>query len=461
MKIIAATDFSPPALDAARSAARLARKLGDTLLLVKVFEPPLTLYPEMALANTENVDSALRTVNQNDLAKLKSLLEEEGIAVEHRLLVGVPDQMIASCAKEEQARLIVMGTHGRGASARVLLGSVAERTVLAAPCPVLVMRVGAAPFDEWVKGTRPLRVLVGIDRGPATAAALSWIRELKKAGSCHLTLVHEYWPPAEYTRLGLRTPRELLDTDPEVVGILERELRASLEDLGKEGEATLRIQAAWGRVGDFLALEAEAERADLLVVGTHQPHGWDRVKTGSSAISTLRASRVPVLAVPVKLDATTKASAEEIPAIRSVVAATDLSDIGNGAVPHAYSLLRGAGGVVDLCHVYERPVPSPAYVYDIKNQALSPEHRAELDGRLRALIPPDAERVGITTRIHVVDGGAPAETILQASRRLGADAIVIGSHGRGGVARTVLGSVAESVMRGSEAPVYVVRHRVK
>jgi nucleotide-binding universal stress UspA family protein len=59
--------------------------------------------------------------------------------------------------------------------------------------------------------------------------------------------------------------------------------------------------------------------------------------------------------------------------------------------------------------------------------------------------------------VTVVDGGAAKEAIVQAARRLGADTIVVGSHGRTGAARAVLGSVAEAVVRHADRPVYVVR----
>ena len=72
------------------------------------------------------------------------------------------------------------------------------------------------------------------------------------------------------------------------------------------------------------------------------------------------------------------------------------------------------------------------------------------------MIPADAQALGITTHISVIDGGKPAETIVAAAERLNVDAISLGSHGRSGVARAVIGSVAEAVVCGARRPVLVV-----
>ena len=166
---------------------------------------------------------------------------------------------------------------------------------------------------------------------------------------------------------------------------------------------------------------------------------------------------VPIAVVPVPAPAETTGRAGAIPAYRAVLAATDLSPVGNAAVAHAYSLLRGAGGVVELCYVHEHALPSPSYAYALPEQALSDVDRARLVKELRALTPHDAAARGISTHVTVVDGGKPAESIVQAAERLGVDAITLASHGRGGVARVVLGSVAEEVVRRARRPVLVVR----
>ena len=75
---------------------------------------------------------------------------------------------------------------------------------------------------------------------------------------------------------------------------------------------------------------------------------------------------------------------------------------------------------------------------------------------LHTLVPIEAERLGITTHVSVIDGGKAAQAILQAAERLLADSIVLGSHGKGGAYRALLGSVSEEVVRHAHRPVLVV-----
>jgi nucleotide-binding universal stress UspA family protein len=460
MRIIAAIDSSPASLNAARSAAELAGVLGDQLLLVQAVPLIAAQYPQAMLAGAIDLDEPIRQATRESLQKLRQGLAGDfpGLSIEARVEIGFPHEVLTSLARAEGARLIVMGTHGRGAATRLLVGSVCQRTLREAPCPVLALPIQAAPFRDWARHRRPLRVLVGVDRGPGTEAALAFLTSLRAVAACDVTMVHEYWPPAEYARLGLRGPRELGRDDPEVVAILDRDLRAALPALGGTGTADLRIRAGWGPIGAQLALEADAERADLLLLGTHQPHGLDRLITGSEAINALHACIVPLLVVPVPRahGATTARVHPSIPVLRSVLVATDFSDLGNAAIPHAYSLVRRPDSRVELLHVQERHLAAPAYLLGDR-PSMTPEQHREAGTKLTALIPAEATAMGIISHATVVDGGTAPEQILAAAARLGVDAIVLATHGRGGVSRALMGSVAEAVVRGSDRPVYVVK----
>ncbi len=455
MKIIAATDFSAAASNASRSAVRLARKLGDSVLLVRVLEPPVAVYPELRVPDTEAFEAALRHSNEGLMLKATAALAEQGVPVEGVVVSGSPARELAALADSQKARLIVMGTRGHGALASLLVGSVAERTVLAAPCPVLLVPEKQALFEGW-SAEHPLRLTVGFDLDSGGEAVLSTLDQLRAGGACQVGLLHTYWPPAEYARLGLPGPRDPFATDPDVAAVLEREIRDRLVRRGLPRDISLRIQASWGPVRDALLADAEEDRADLLVVGTRQPDRWERIKSGSAALSTLRRARTAVLCVPARLAAAPARTA--IPPLRTVLVATDFSDLANAAVPHGYSLLRGTGGTVELCHVHEHHLLSPPHAYGAQPE-LSPEQVRVLEERLRLLVPPDADSLGITTRVTVVDGGSAGDALLQTARRLGADAIVLSSHGRSGLARTVMGSVASAVVHGSDRPVFVVRPR--
>jgi len=154
-----------------------------------------------------------------------------------------------------------------------------------------------------------------------------------------------------------------------------------------------------------------------------------------------------------------------IPTIRKVMVTTDFSDLGNGAIPHAYSLLGGREGTVILCHILEPPaLPNPLYAHYSPGGAFSPEDREKLrQGLLQALeqlVPSEVRKSGrVVTEVRVVEIQAPvAEAICQEAKLLGVDSIVIASHGHSGVARLFLGSVAERVLRLADRPVFVVRN---
>jgi len=219
------------------------------------------------------------------------------------------------------------------------------------------------------------------------------------------------------------------------------------------GRTSFLIEPTWGDPAGRILDVAHDQGADLVVMGSESRHGLASFAHPPIASRVARrASGVPVVFVPRR----TAPEPNEIRGLFTVLAATDLSPAGNRAIPYAYGLLAPRGGVVELCHVHERSLPSPAFAYASPEGQLDPTERAQLVAALRALVPADAERLGITTHFTIVDGGEAAAAIVQASERLVADAIVLGSHGKGGIRRALLGSVSTEVMRRAHRPVLIV-----
>ena len=147
--------------------------------------------------------------------------------------------------------------------------------------------------------------------------------------------------------------------------------------------------------------------------------------------------------------------------LRAVLAPTDLSAVGAAAIPFAYAVV-APGGCVHLLHVVEPPtVPNPLYAHYSPGRRPTREERArqeaDLRARLEALVPPSAEGREIRTEIELVEGHEVAELVCRAAERLEVDAICIGSHGRSGLARALMGSVAQSVLRTTRRTVLIVR----
>lgn len=156
--------------------------------------------------------------------------------------------------------------------------------------------------------------------------------------------------------------------------------------------------------------------------------------------------------------------ATEIPKIPSVLATTDLSELANGAIPHAYSVVDD-GGTVHLAHVLEiaepELTPNPLYAHYTPGRASSPEEvakvRDSVAARLRTLIPPEAKTRGVRTEVHVTQGVAVAESVAQVADGVGAAMLCVGSRGRSGIARLLLGSTAAGILKATRRPVLIVR----
>lgn len=153
-----------------------------------------------------------------------------------------------------------------------------------------------------------------------------------------------------------------------------------------------------------------------------------------------------------------------IPTYQKVLVTTDLSDLGNAAIPHAYSVLAKPEGTVILCHILEPPaLPNPLYAHFSPGGTFSQEDRERLRQgliqELERLVPLEMREHGkVVTQVRVVETLVPVpEAICQEAKAFDADIIVMTSHGHSGLARLFLGSVAERVLRLADRPVLIVR----
>jgi nucleotide-binding universal stress UspA family protein len=138
-RILLPLDFSESSLRAAKLAAGLAKPQGRGITLLHVIEVPITYSGD--LPEEELLEEIDRQASQH-VARVATMLRETVKApIETRIRIGHPGAQILGALDEDGAfDLIVMGSHGRTGIRRVLLGSVAEKVVRHAPCPVLVER---------------------------------------------------------------------------------------------------------------------------------------------------------------------------------------------------------------------------------------------------------------------------------------------------------------------------------
>ena len=122
-----------------------------------------------------------------------------------------------------------------------------------------------------------LKVFVGLNHDPAAEAVIEFVKDLRRTFATDVTFHQMYWPLSTYNRQGLNGPKD--------VSVLERVLRERVGPMNDEGDPTgdqkgsveYSVEAAWGQPGQSLAAAAEKHKADVLVVGSQQPHGWTRL----------------------------------------------------------------------------------------------------------------------------------------------------------------------------------------
>ncbi len=133
--ILHPTDFSEHSSYAFHLACSLARDYQARLVLLHVVEPPPVAYMDGLVLPIPRIDHG------PTLEKLQVLKPSDPqIVVERRLVEGAPAEEILSVARDVGADLVVLGTHGRTGLGRLLMGSVAERVIHKATCPVLTVR---------------------------------------------------------------------------------------------------------------------------------------------------------------------------------------------------------------------------------------------------------------------------------------------------------------------------------
>ncbi|MCP3102577.1 universal stress protein [Myxococcus sp. K15C18031901] len=425
MTILCATNFSDVARRASDVAAELARKAGVPLLLVHVL-------------NTNSARAfgdALVRAAEAALTDERRRLERSGAKVGWELLTGEPEREVANLARARAATLVVTASPTHEAPFLGVGGTV-DRLAQALDAPLLAVR-DARSLEAWVRGERPLKVLLGVDHSLPFEAARDWVKGLRAFGAVDVLGGRVVWPDAEYRRLGLTRPMEFTEVTPELQSVLKRETEVLLSPLAHGGAAPrVFVQPGLGRIADSLVELAAVEQVDLLVVGTH--HRRALGKMWSVSHHALRLASMSVACVPAQ--AALAGMDAPLPAFHDVLVATDFSDTGNRAVAYACGLV-SPGGTVHLVHVAET------------DRELAAEAQ-----RLEALVPREAEATGRRVRVEVLVGGKDTVTaLLQAAERRSADAIVLGTHGRTGLKRAVLGSVAQAVLARTERPVLLVR----
>jgi len=142
--ILVPHDFSDDANAALETALDLARRLGAEIHLLHSYQQPIDVLSPYGVAIPPSVIPEIR---EAALARLRKLAEQHagaGVKLHVRVAEGAPSVAIVDAAEQLGADLVVMGTRGLSGLRHLLLGSVAERTLRTAPCPVLTVKAKGA-----------------------------------------------------------------------------------------------------------------------------------------------------------------------------------------------------------------------------------------------------------------------------------------------------------------------------
>jgi nucleotide-binding universal stress UspA family protein len=138
--ILVPTDFSEGSSEAFATALDMARDSGARLTLFHVHHVPTTVFPDVILPLTPELMQNVQHSAELVLEQLRDRALAAGVDSDIRTAFGTTHTEICVLAEELGVDLIVVGTHGRGGLSHALLGSVAEKVVRKAPCPVLTVR---------------------------------------------------------------------------------------------------------------------------------------------------------------------------------------------------------------------------------------------------------------------------------------------------------------------------------
>ena len=141
-RIVCASDFSSASRKAVATAVTLAKANRAAVILVHVVAPIVRLAPDQYVPSTtwEEIEIGTRAWAQRQIEKLATKIKKTGIRAAALLVEGEAAVEIVRVARSKRADLLVLGTHGRTGLSKMFLGSVAERVVATAPCPVVTVR---------------------------------------------------------------------------------------------------------------------------------------------------------------------------------------------------------------------------------------------------------------------------------------------------------------------------------
>jgi len=289
-RLLCPVDFSDPSRHAVDHAVVLARWYGASITALHVRE--LMAIPSYELVTYESpaqVDpTELERLRQTTAAFFEQAVAA-GVNVTTRVEVGQPATGIVEAARSLPASLIVMGTHGASGFDHLILGSVTEKVLRKAPCPVMTVpprarATSALPFK---------RILCPVDFSESSKGALDFAFSLAQEGDAELTILHVLeWPSDEEppSTRAFNVPEYHLYREAEARKQLDALVPASVRDW-----CSPTTTITHGKPYREILGHAAEGGADLIIIGVRGRSAIDRMLFGSTTNQVIRRATCPVL----------------------------------------------------------------------------------------------------------------------------------------------------------------------
>jgi nucleotide-binding universal stress UspA family protein len=295
-RILCPIDFSDQSRHAIAHATAVAKWYGAAVTLLHVSHPEAFTNPPLLFDELPRGPAMIEEAFQaaaEEMPKWSAPVTAAGVDVETLIERGYPVRHILARAAALPADLVVIGTHGRGGFERMVLGSVTEKVLRTAPCPVMVV-----PPPAESAGKLPYtRLLCPVDFSDSSEAALQFACSLAEEADARLTIVHVFdWEQGDDPILARFDTAEFFE-------VVEQQSRERLERLVPDAARVWckpeTVMARGKPYREILAL-ADTKEADLIVLGVRGRNPIDLALFGSTTNQIVRRAKCPVLTVPAR-----------------------------------------------------------------------------------------------------------------------------------------------------------------
>ena len=289
-RILCPCDFSEFSERARDHAIALAQWYDSELAVLHVVPHAAAVWAYPPSVSPSSLEPVPRDQIQAELERFLEPARRVGTRATVCIVDGNPAAQIVEQARGGGVDLVVLGTHGRSGFERWAVGSVAEKVLRRASCPVMV----CGPSEDPTPPPHALfkRILCALDFWESSSRALTYALSLAQEANAHLTLLHviEDIPEDQHRHPGLQEYRKLMEAE-----LRARLSRAVPDDVRNWCEPQEIV--AEGRAYKQILRIAEEQAADLIVMGVQGRSALDLLVFGSTTHHVVRRATCPVLTI--------------------------------------------------------------------------------------------------------------------------------------------------------------------